>query len=205
MTPHQDGLPALPEPVFPADHLSENDKFSTTQMRDYGAACFEAGKLAAAIRAGSCVPNLSDEDLNSRWRDPDNAGRRTNFRLGYRLAQELAAMAALPLPVQGEAEIERLAVEHEDSGFGRVGAEGFTGHIFSPEGFGNFVRAMLAAHPKAQPASPERKPLTDEQKAERWSELLPASEKFTSADWFEAGVCFAEETNGIAATQEPRT
>lgn len=58
-------------------------------------------------------------------------------------------------------------------------------------------RAMLAAAP-ANP-SPTPAPLTDEQKGDRWAELLPHSDKFTSADWFEAGADFAERFHGIGA------
>jgi hypothetical protein len=40
-------------------------------------------------------------------------------------------------------------------------------------------------------------PLTDEQKGDRWRELLTHADKFTPADWFEAGVDFAERAHGI--------
>lgn len=42
-----------------------------------------------------------------------------------------------------------------------------------------------------------RQPLSDEQKGDRWRQLLPESGLFTSADWFEAGVDFAERAHGI--------
>lgn len=35
-------LPELPDPVFPADYLSENDKYTATQMRDYARAALAA-------------------------------------------------------------------------------------------------------------------------------------------------------------------
>lgn len=49
----------------------------------------------------------------------------------------------------------------------------------------------------AAPAAPAPVPLTDEQKGDRWAELLPHADKFTSADWFEAGADFAERFHGI--------
>lgn len=44
-----------------------------------------------------------------------------------------------PLP-----EIERLAVEHEAFGFGRVDAQGLTTHGFDPEGLHAFTQAVAA-------------------------------------------------------------
>lgn len=57
-----------------------------------------------------------------------------------------------------------------------------------------------------QAATPAPAPLTDDQKGNEWRRLLPLSERFTSADWFEAGACFAEQYHGIgqmAATPAP--
>ena len=45
-----------------------------------------------------------------------------------------------------DAQIEAIAVEHEDFGFGRVGARGVSTHGFSPEGLVAFARAIEAAH-----------------------------------------------------------
>ena len=39
-------------------------------------------------------------------------------------------------------EIEELALEHEESGFGQVGADGLTFHSFDPNGLKGFVRAV---------------------------------------------------------------
>jgi hypothetical protein len=47
------------------------------------------------------------------------------------------------------------------------------------------------------PAASAPVPLTDEQKGDRWRELLTHADKFTPADWFEAGVDFAERAHGI--------
>lgn len=39
--------------------------------------------------------------------------------------------------------IEKLAVEHEDFGFGKADSKGISTHGFSPEGLKNFVKAVL--------------------------------------------------------------
>lgn len=67
-----------------------------------------------------------------------------------------------------------------------------------------FLPAILAAHPNAQPASPERKPLTDEQISKGCNYAIELSNEIERAA-FRKGVKFAEDAHRIAATQEPRT
>lgn len=65
-----------------------------------------------------------------------------------------------------------------------------------------FDRAAFAAHEAALAATPaSRVPLTDEQKEVEWKRLLSLSARFTSADWFEAGACFAEQHHGIGTKE----
>ena len=49
-----------------------------------------------------------------------------------------------------------------------------------------------AARSQSLPDVQPKGMLSDEQKGARWKELLPHSANYTSADWFEAGACFAE-------------
>lgn len=44
-----------------------------------------------------------------------------------------------------EEQIERLAVEHEAFGFGRVDDAGFSTHGFDPDGLAAFTRALMTA------------------------------------------------------------
>lgn len=62
-----------------------------------------------------------------------------------REAAELKAAHAQPaqaVPLLTDAEIEPLAVAHEDFGFGRVDSHGLTTHGFDPDGLRSFVNAI---------------------------------------------------------------
>lgn len=170
MTPHQDGLPALPEPV---DEIAQADGFNVVgtvgvftadQMRDY---------------ARAAIANFLDR-----------SGQYLTNDASREAAIAEAVKAAPPLPVQGGEEMP---------------ASFFAGmsEDFRKEAW----RIRIGAHPNAQPASPERKPLTDEQikalyHSSHWWEL--GQYPFT---WGAASVVIraAEAAHGIAATQEPRT
>ena len=96
-------LPPLPAPVFPADYLSENDKFTTTQMRDYGRAAFKAGRTSAqAVPAGMVlVSKRSIEALNEWAGDsqfyPNQPESKLVNPLMHRVMQETDAwLAAAP-------------------------------------------------------------------------------------------------------------
>lgn len=102
-----------------------------------------------------------------------------------------AILAARSLPVQGEAVGRVIPCSIADDG---KALEWFDG---SPE-----IGAMLfATHPSAQPASPERKPLTDEQIRILHEEVM-ADPHFGKLYRFARAI---EAAHGIAATQEPRT
>lgn len=63
---------------------------------------------------------------------------------------------------------------------------------------------------RAQAPAVTHEPLTDEEKGDRWRELLPHSGDWGSADWFEAGACFAENayrnvpSTVAAGTDDPK-
>jgi len=79
--------------------------------------------------------------------------------------------------------------------------------VLEAQGFGVFELAEDAA---TQAPAVTHEPLTDEEKGDRWRELLPHSEDWGSADWFEAGACFAENayrnvpSAAAAGTNEPK-
>lgn len=59
------------------------------------------------------------------------------------------AQPAEPVPLTDE-QIEKIAVENEAFGFGRVDEKGITTHGFEPEGLRDFVRAVVEAAVKAE-------------------------------------------------------
>ena len=51
-------------------------------------------------------------------------------------------------PMPDMKELEKLAKEHEDFGFGNIDAHGLTTHGFNPEGLEKFIRELIKIRDK---------------------------------------------------------
>lgn len=184
------------------------------------------GNNEEAARAGFeafCLKRWAG-DRDAFTRNPDGTYWLGNVEFAW--CAYRAALVAQPLPVQG-AVPEQLQMVLDDmrTCYGECGAD-YQFKELSAETV-EALTPLLAAHPKAQPASPERKPLTDAEQirlhewaVSRWREevehrpLVNIHRRSLDDAWRQV-IRFAggnpDEAVGpchdalVAATQEPRT
>ena len=99
-----------------------------------------------------------------------------------------------------DADIEKLAVEHEAFGFGRVDAKGYTTHGFDPDGLRDFAAALLKL-------AADRRLTAEQSPSEAWvQELLRINEQKKTAEQGGAcPICFEEVPGtGSCGSSSPR-
>jgi hypothetical protein len=92
------------------------------------------GQARTMTKAGVGFPGAEER---GHWFSPDAVR-------DYATAAVQAALAQQRQPLTEE-EIEQLALQHEDFGFGRVDERGLTTHGFDPDGLRSFVTAAMQA------------------------------------------------------------
>lgn len=207
MTPHKDGLPAVddwqhlkPYGYAPGNYMSRCRDCNDTPIMDKRAfrcrPCAEAAHAKAL--AAKPLPAQEEAELFSE-------------RVANGVCRDVGELPDRSSPEDWP---EAMLVTHDElkeivmSNFVRLSKSTDYGKPY--ESVAHAAKkaaeelAPAFAALAAQPASPERKPLTDEQISKGCNYAIELSNEIERAA-FRKGVKFAEDAHRISATQEPRT
>jgi hypothetical protein len=189
-TPHQDGLPALPAPVWPSDYINENDKYSATQMRDY--ALLALRSAAPSAQPVQQARELTDEQIERAFCEafghrPPVIKAARQFTRAILAAASADAQPVVPagfalVPVEPTVAMLDAAAWH-GTGYALLSV------------MRKVWATMLAAAPTPQPVEKQAVPLSGENKRAMW--VAATIELCSHENCYLRGIEDAERAHGI--------